>query len=266
MDAVEIGNSVAWEVADPQAQVMTLELPPIHDDLSFNSPLSETRAADLVAFIGSLASGRIVDIGCGWAELLLRAVETTPRASGLGIDLRAEAILRGRANAEARGLAERVELVVADASTEAPGTADAAICLGASQVWGDHISALTALRAMVPAGGRVLYGDAVWIKDPTAAALKALDAIPSDYGTLADLVDVAVSRRFHPLRIGQATTEEWDTFESGYSWGFERWLMSHPDDHHDAAKVREMAADHRRKWLRGYREILGFGFLSLIAD
>jgi hypothetical protein len=44
---------------------MTLELPPMRDDLSFNSPLSEARAAELATFIGSLASGRIVNIGCG---------------------------------------------------------------------------------------------------------------------------------------------------------------------------------------------------------
>ncbi len=237
----------------------------MYDDLSFNSPLSEIRAAGLVAFIGNLASGRIVDVGCGWAELLLRAVEATSRASGLGIDLHADAISHGRANAEARGLADRVELVVADASTEAPSTADAVICVGASQIWAGHSAALTALRAMVPAGGRVLYGDAVWTKAPTAAALKALDAVPSDFGTLADLVDVAVSQRFHPLQVGEATMEEWDAFESGYSWGFERWLMSHSDDHPHAGDVREMAADHRAKWLRGYRGILGFGFLALIA-
>jgi len=134
---------------------MTLELPPMRDDLSFNSPLSEARAAELATFIGSLASGRIVNIGCGWA--------------------------------------------------------------------------------------------------------------PCDYGTLADLVDIAVYWGFHPLQIGQATMEEWDAFESGYSWGFERWLMSHPDDHSHAANVRNMAADHRTKWLRGYRGILGFGYLALIA-
>ena len=155
--------------------------------------------------------------------------------------------------------------MVADASIQTPRAAEAAICVGASQIWGDHSAALSALRAMMPAGGRVVYGDAVWTQDPTAGALEALDAAPCDYGTLADLVDIAVYWGFHPLQIGQATMEEWDAFESGYSWGFERWLMSHPDDHSHAANVRNMAAHHRTKWLRGYRGILGFGYLALIA-
>jgi cyclopropane fatty-acyl-phospholipid synthase-like methyltransferase len=245
---------------------VTIHLPPLWDDLSFNCPLSDARAAELTGFLNDLdTSGAIVDVGCGWGELLIRTVAASRTAVGLGIDRHHAAIERGRANAAARGLTGRVELAVGDAATDSPETAAAVVCTGSSQVWGDHRAALTALRALVPSGGRVVYGDLVWALPPTEAALEALEAVPTDYGSTADLVDLAVALGFHPRSVGEASLQEWDAFESGYSWGFERWLLAHPDTDPRTEEVRRMAADHRRRWLHGYRGVLGFAYLTLIA-
>ncbi len=244
---------------------MTVELPPMWDDLDFNSPLSEARAAGLVHFLGKLEIGRIVDFGCGWGELLLRAVAATGQLTGRGIDRRRAYIEQGRANAAARGLAGRVDLVVGDASADVTEGVDAAICIGASQIWGGHRAALTVLRAKVPRGGRVVYGDCVWDQPPTPAALRSFDASPGDHPAVAELVDLAVELGFRPRAVGTASLQEWDAFESGYSWGFERWLRDHSDADPDAEEVRGMATDHRRRWLHGYRGVLGFAYLTLIA-
>jgi hypothetical protein len=81
---------------------MSPELPPLHEDLTFHGPLSAVRADRLAGFAAGVGSGRVVDIGCGWAELLLRTVARGPALTGLGIDRDAGDILHGRALAEVR--------------------------------------------------------------------------------------------------------------------------------------------------------------------
>lgn len=81
---------------------------PPHEDLTFHGPLSTSRAGQLINSLGRLAGQHVVDLGCGWAELLLRALATEPTATGEGADQDAGAIEYGRANAQARGLADRV--------------------------------------------------------------------------------------------------------------------------------------------------------------
>lgn len=247
---------------------MITELSPLWQDMQFISPLSEDRADRLVAFVaaGGDLRGTIVEVGCGWGELLLRAVEAAPGSTGLGIDLDAETIEHGVELAAERGLVERVRLVAGDAAELAPAEAAAVICVGANQVWGDHLSSLARLRAMVPTGARVIYADGVWSRPPTKAALDALGG-PEEaaMGSLAELVDIAIAQRFRPYSVGEASQDEWDEFESNFALGYERWLAEHPADHPDAARVKELADSHLKRWLGGYRGQLGFGYLCLVA-
>src|SRR5580658_7172635 len=75
--------------------------------LTFHGPLCEDRA---VRFVGELAARRpatVLDIGCGWGELMLRILAAVPDASGTGVDIDREDIRRARDNAAARGLGGR---------------------------------------------------------------------------------------------------------------------------------------------------------------
>src|SRR5262245_60508682 len=99
------------------------------------TPLSDERAARLVKFLADGSPGSILDIGCGWGELLLRVLAAAPDAVGEGVDLDTVAIAHGQALARSRGLADRVDIRVNDARDLAGGW-DAVICIGASQVWG----------------------------------------------------------------------------------------------------------------------------------
>ncbi len=76
---------------------------PIHRDLTFLSPLSEARAARLVAFLAEDQPSTALDVGCGWGELLLRLLEASPATRGLGLDLDEEALGGARRHAVAPG-------------------------------------------------------------------------------------------------------------------------------------------------------------------
>ena len=252
---------------------MPIELPPPSDDLTFMTPLSEERAARLVRFLARDLRGTVVDIGCGWAELLLRVVAAAPGARGAGVDSDAASIAHGRLLARRRDLTGRVDLRCADASAFDEPVA-AAICIGASQVWGppvsaglplDYAAALTALRALVPRGGRVVYGEAIWSRPPTEAAAAPLAGRLDEFVALAELVELAVAHGFAPLAVHEAGLDEWDEFETGFTARYAHWLAAHGPDHPDADEVRDRAARQRTGYFGGYRGVLGLAYLGLVA-
>jgi SAM-dependent methyltransferase len=247
------------------------DLPPRLTRLTFLGPLSEARAARMVHRLGRAAPARVLDLGCGWGELMLRVLDAVPGATGIGIDLNGEDLARGRANAEARALAGRVEFVEGAAGGTSHGPADLVLCLGASHALSDEepprhtADALRALRRLVAPGGRVLLSEGFWQRSPTSAELAAMwpDARADEYHDLAGLVDLAVSAGFRTSWIETAGEDEWEDFESGYQSDVEEWLAAHPD-HPLAQETRERVDRHRSSWLRGYRGVLGMAYLTLV--
>jgi cyclopropane fatty-acyl-phospholipid synthase-like methyltransferase len=244
-----------------------MQEPPRLTGLVFHGPMGEERARRIVGRLGAglAGGGTVLDVGCGWGELLLRLLEAAPAARGVGVDLNAVDLARGRAGARARGLSGRVEFVEGDAGAGDHGRGDVVLCLGASQALaGDTAGALAALRERVAPGGRVLLGEGFWEREPTPAELAAAwpGASADDHTDLATLVDAAVAAGFRVPWIETADRAEWDDFESGYLSDLEEWLAAHPD-HPMAAETRERVDTHRARWLRGYRGVLGLAYLTL---
>ncbi len=233
-----------------------------YTDLDFNAPMSSSRATELIATLEPPAGATVVDLGCGWAELLLRIVEHEPTARGVGIDSNPAALARAQQNADARRLGDRVRFERADAAQYA-GPCNIAIVIGSSHAWGGTSAALDAVGARLRPGGRLLLGEAIWERPPTAAALTALDATADDFTSLAILEQRCEAHGYRPRYVSTATLEEWDSFESRYCAGAEQWLEAHPDSP-DAASLRAAVDKHREGWLQGYREVLGFAYLTLL--
>jgi hypothetical protein len=57
------------------------ELPPSLTRLTFHGPLSEARAGRLVARLTRNSPRTVLDIGCGWGELMLRVLAALPDAT-----------------------------------------------------------------------------------------------------------------------------------------------------------------------------------------
>nr|WP_078947764.1 class I SAM-dependent methyltransferase [Streptomyces griseus] len=244
--------------------------PPRLTRLTFHGPLSEARATELVRRLATPTTGTVLDLGCGWGELMLRVLEAVPGARGVGVDLNGEDLARGRRNAAARALGERVEFVEESAAATQRGPADLVLCLGASHALsaseppGHTAEALRELRRLVADGGRVLLGECFWEREPSAAELSRMwpEAKVTDQYDLAALVDLAVASGFRPEWIETAGLDEWEAFESAYQADVEVWLAEH-GDHPLAAETRERLDRHRAQWL-GYRGILGLAYLTLV--
>ncbi|MFE0674422.1 SAM-dependent methyltransferase [Streptomyces sp. NPDC058867] len=250
--------------------------PPRLTELAFHNPLSESRAERMVRRLARREPATVLDIGCGWGELLLRILAAAPGAKGVGVDINAEDLDRGRRAAEARGLAGRVEFREESAREgdgpggDGPDPADLVLCLGSSHALSgapapEHtVEALRALRGLVRDGGRVVLGEGFWERTPTERELAGMwpGAAVSDHYDLAALLDAAVAAGFRPEWTETANRDEWEEFESAYQADAEVWLAAHPG-HPEADAARERLDRHRSQWMH-YRGVLGLAFLTLV--
>jgi hypothetical protein len=154
------------------------------------------------------------------------------------------------------------------------GSFDAVTCIGASQIWGpdveekqpmDYSAALTALRQLLPRGGRLVYGEGIWSAPPTPAATAPLAGRDDECVTLGELVELTEGHGFAVLAAQEADQDEWDEFESGFTAGYARWLAEHEPDHPDVDEVRARAARQHAAYFGGYRGVLGLAYLHLVA-
>ncbi len=150
-----------------------------HADHVVLNPTSPANLDELVAWLDLPPGARVLDIGCGTAELLLRLAEASGPAGGsgtfraVGVDASPQFLARARGALERRVPGAAIELLEMDGAAYAaePGSFDLACCLGASWVFGGHRGTLRALAGAVRPGGQVLVGEPFWRAEPTAEYL-----------------------------------------------------------------------------------------------
>ncbi|MEU8184881.1 methyltransferase domain-containing protein [Micromonospora sp. NPDC049044] len=231
--------------------------------MRWNTPLSEEHAALLLQRLEVHPGARVLDLGCGWGELLLRAVTAGGVAGpvatrGVGVDTDDAVLTRGRRLAADRSLSRHVAFVMGDvAAWQEP--ADRVLCIGSAHAFGGTRAALDALAAVVRPGGRLLFGDAYWDRPPTPQVEQIFG---TEVTALPELVEAARERGWRVLHVSTADQREWDDFESTWLAGRQEWLLAYPEDPR-AAEVRAELDDRLREYVGGYRGILGLAYLVL---
>jgi SAM-dependent methyltransferase len=220
-----------------------------HSQLTFNAPLSLTRAAGLIRRLAPRAGERVLDLGCGWGELLVHLVSTAPGVVGDGIDSSRDAIERGR-----RVAPPTVRLHVGDAGAwDEP--ADLIVCIGSTHAFGGTAGALAAIGRLLRPGGRALLGEGFWAKPPSETALRGMgDAKADELAELPGLLALVERSRLELVHHEVADIDEWDEFESRWCDGL--WATGLPE-------AIAVADEHQDGYIHGYRGTLGFAYLIL---
>ena len=224
------------------------------------APVSDDNLRRLVQRLELPDGGRVLDLGCGFGEWLLAALEEFPTAEGVGVDTSTPAIEEARQRAEQRQLTQRVTVEQADAAEWEGGPFDAVLCIGATHALGGLGPTLTAVRRHLRPGGRVLLGDGFWETPPTPAALIGLGAEPGDFPELHGLVADLPRFGFEPGYGHVSTAGEWDDYEWSWTGALVDWALTEAAD---PTAALEAARTHRREWLGGYRGQFGFATLVL---
>ncbi|NEB80757.1 class I SAM-dependent methyltransferase, partial [Streptomyces sp. SID14478] len=200
----------------------------------------------------------VLDLGCGTAEWLLRALSAHPEARAEGVDIDQRSLEQARRAARERGVDERLALHHSPAADFAPGHGfDVVLCVGSTHAFGGLLPTLEGAHARLAPGGRVLIGDGYWQSAPTPEAVEML----GDLTDLAGTVDRVAAAGWTPVYAHCSTRHELDDYEWTLWGALSEWALEHPG-HPDAAEASALAAQRRTEWLRGYRD--SFGFVCLV--
>ena len=201
----------------------------------------------------------VLDLGCGWGELMMRAVEASGSgARGVGIDNDEQVLARARALAAARGLDRQVDFVRAESATWEQ-QADRVLCIGASHAWAGLEQGLRALGRVVRPGGRVLFGEGCWERPPTAAAAALFG---EDVIALADIVRLPgqptgrCCTSAPPTNANGTTSKRPGAAAASNGCSTTHTTTGGPD-------VQDTLDAQLKEYVEVYRGALGFGYLVL---
>lgn len=223
-----------------------------HRNHVFCSPLSDETVDALLAKLELVPGARVLDIGCGKAEMLVRAVERYA-ANGVGIDPNRSFIEAARRDSRVSLHAAKVQDVELAAASF-----DAALCIGSTHAFGGYLQALRALSALIRKGGTLALGEGYWKQPPAAGYLELLGGGPEEFTSHEGNIRAGEALGLE-LRFATTSSEaEWDAYEGPYAAAIERFAAEHPDD-----PDREAMLSRARTWHDGYlrwgRSTLGFG-------
>ena len=219
------------------------------------NPTSQEKLLRLGRILGLGPGSRVLDIASGRggpALLLAREHGCTWHGIEISPDFHAVAVER----ITKAGLGDRVTFALGDAAqaTHEPESYDAALCLGASFVYGSLADTVDALAPAVRPGGYIAVGEPYWRRLP----------LPDDYEdrrepwtTLEGTVTVFETSGQSVVSVLASSEDDWDRYETLHWQAVERWLEENPDDP-DAPDVRDRHEQYKQNYLRHQREHLGW--------
>jgi len=219
------------------------------------NPTSEEKLRLLGERLRLGPESRVLDIASGrGGPALVLAQAFKCRIDGIEVAPEFHAAAVGRA--EARGLSHLISFRLGDAAREPlpQEEYDAALCLGASFVYGSLADTVEALAPAVKPGGHVVVGEPFWRRLP----------LPDEYEdrgdpwtTLAGTVLIFETSGLPVVSVIASSEDDWDRYETLHWRAVEEWLAANPEDV-DAAEIRSRHEQHKRTYLRHGREYLGW--------
>lgn len=222
---------------------------------ALQNPTSEEKLVLLGQRLGLGDGSRVLDVASGRGGPALLLARTFGCAvEGIEIEPAFHRVAGERA--QEAGLSPRVSYRLADASgLELPEESyDAALCLGASFVYGSLADTVAALAPTVRPGGHVAVGEPYWRRLPLP---EEYEERGDPWTTLEGAVLAFETEGLPVVSVIASSEDDWDRYETLHWQSVERWLIENADDP-DAPEIRARHARDKRTYLRYEREYLGW--------
>ena len=231
-----------------------------HRDHDYCNPVAAAKIERILDLMPLDALSRVLDLGCGRAELALRIVERFG-STIVAVERSPYMLDAARERAEWTGALAKLHLDDRDirAFRADPETFHLSVMLGAGGIDGGIAGICRTLKGWTKPGGYVLVGEGYWKQKPSGEYLAVLGG--GDAAALLDHrgnVQAGIDAGLVPLHAVVASDDEWDEYEWKYARAIERYAGEQPNDP-DVPAMLERVRRWRDAYLRWGRDTLGFG-------
>lgn len=214
---------------------------------------------------------RVLDVGCGLGSWIFTLLDFCPDATCVGVDMEASFIERARIEAKQRGLEQRTDFRVGDATRDVPDEKfDVILCTGLSEAFGGLAEMLEFLRPYLHPTGTMIIGQGLWEKEPSEECLRVLDVERDEHTTFEGTVETIVGSGWAPIYGHKSTEQEWDDFIWACVDGLTRWALDEANEPSQdqspmvsTPSILLATNSYRRAWLDSYRNTLGYATFVL---
>ncbi|MEO6928521.1 MAG: methyltransferase domain-containing protein [Casimicrobiaceae bacterium] len=230
-----------------------------HRDHDYCNPMSATKVERLLDLLPLAEASRVLDLGCGRAELSLRIIERFG-SQVVAIDNSSLMLDAARERAQWTGALGRLHLDNIDIRNFAadPETFQLTVYLGAGGIDGGIGGVCRKLKTWTQPGGYVLIGEGYWKRKAPSEYLAVLGGNEFEYLDHRGNVQAGIDAGLVPMHAVVASDDEWDEYEWKYARSIERYVREQPDDA-DAVAMLDRIRRWRDAYLRWGRDTLGFG-------
>jgi SAM-dependent methyltransferase len=229
-----------------------------HRDHDYCNPISVPKIERLLDLLPLDETSRVLDLGCGRAELSLRIIERFG-STVIAVDNSSLMLDAARERAEWTGALNKLHLDDVDIREfrADPETFHLSVMLGAGGIEGGMSGMCRKLKQWTASGGYILVGQGYWLQRPHPDYLVLLQGSEGEFTDHAGNVKAGVDAGLIPMHAATASLDEWDEYEWKYCRSIERYAREQPDDPDVPAMLERV-----RKWRDGYlrwgRQTLGF--------
>ncbi|HVE48089.1 MAG TPA: methyltransferase domain-containing protein [Casimicrobiaceae bacterium] len=229
-----------------------------HQDHDHCNPLSSAKYERLLDLLPLDEGSRVLDLGCGRAELALRIIERFG-SMVIAIDHSSHMLDAARERAQWTGALGRLHLDDTDIRDYRadPETFHLSVMLDSGGIPGGMGGICQRLREWTRSGGYVVVGLNYWRGKPHSELVAMLGGRDKDVHDHAGNVQAGAEAGLIPMHAITATLDECDEYEWKLCRSIERYAREHDDDP-DVSAMLARAYHWRDAYLKWGRDALGF--------